>query len=117
VIRKRCIVVAEIDLICNLMAKYIILCCCSTYIPMKMCKGSYSRESEFYVSADNMNRRYLSLLIDCFYRHLLSISLLSVYFPQVIKACSVGTIKYSTAVSDIFNCQDWVQKILTYRIK
>lgn len=111
-IRKKCVVVVVIDLIRNLMAKYNRLCYCSTYVPLKMCKGSYSRESEFCVSADNIpftaDRLFLSSLV---------ISLPSVYFPQVIKVCSVGTIKYSTAVSNIFNCQHFLPKILTYRIK
>lgn len=110
-IGKKCVVVNY--LICNLMAKYNRLCYCSTYVPLKMCEECYSRESEFCVLADNMipftaDRLFLSSLV---------ISLPSVYFPQVIKVCSVGTIKYSTAVSNVFNCQDLLSKILTYRIK
>lgn len=74
-IGKKCVVVNY--LICNLMAKYNRLCYCSTYFPLKMCKGSYSRESEFCVLADNMipftaDRLFLSSLV---------ISLPSVYFP------------------------------------
>jgi hypothetical protein len=49
VIRKKCISVVVIGLIYDLMAKYIRLCHSSTYIPLKMCKGSSSRESESYV--------------------------------------------------------------------
>lgn len=88
-IRKKCVVVV-IDLNFNLMAKYNKLCYCSTYIPLKMCKGSYSRESEFCVSADNM----IPFTADKLFLSSLVISLPSVYFPQIIKVCSVAFGRY-----------------------